>query len=68
MLPHAREMCLSGDGSDTEETKKNEEEVEVETSGQNLSNSADSALRSSPAQLDYAGQPMQAGEPYRGRP
>jgi hypothetical protein len=69
-LPRAREMCLSGGGSDTGATRKNEEEIDVEPSRQTLSDSADSDLRPPlPTPLNYAGQPIQAGDfGYGGRP
>src|SRR5260370_39542841 len=66
-LEAVREALSSGGGLDTDGTRKNEEEIDVEPSRQKLSDSADSALRPPlPARLDYAGQPMQAGEPYGG--
>jgi hypothetical protein len=46
---------------------KYDEEIDAEQSRQNLPDSADSVLRSC-VQLNYAGQPMQPGEPYGGRP
>jgi hypothetical protein len=68
-LPQARAMCLSGGGSDTGATRKNEEEIDVEPSRQTLSDSADSAFRPPlPVQLNWAGEPIQPGEPYGGRP
>jgi hypothetical protein len=69
-LPQARAMCLSGGGSDTDGERKNEEQTDMEPSRQKLSDSVDSALRPPlPAPLNYAGQPMQAGDfGYGGRP
>jgi hypothetical protein len=68
-LEHVREWLRSRDTSAVGGTRKNEEELDVEPSRQKLSDSADSALRPPlPARLDYAGQPIQTGEPYGGRP
>jgi hypothetical protein len=68
-LEPVREWLRSRDTSAVGGTRKNEEEIDVEPSRQKLSDSVDSALRPPlPARLDYAGQPMQAGEPYGGRP
>ena len=68
-LEHVREWLRSRDTSAVDGTRKNEEEIDVEPSRQKLSDSADSALRPPlPARLDYAGQPIQTGEPYGGRP
>src|SRR5260370_12130081 len=67
-LEHVREWLRSRDTSAVGGTRKNEEEIDVEPSRQKSSHSADSALRPPlPARLDYAGQPIQAGEPYGGR-
>jgi len=68
-LPAASALLRSRDTSVAGGTTMNEEEVDVEPSGQNPSNPADSALRPPlPAPLNYAGQPIQAGEPYGGPP
>ncbi len=68
-LPMARTLLRSRDTSAAGGTTINEEEIDVELSRQKLADSADSVLRPPlPAPLNYAGQPMQASEPYGGRP
>ena len=69
-LPQARAMCLSGGGSDRSRTRKIEEEIDAEPFRQKLPDSAYFAPRPPlPAPLNYAGQPMQAGDfGYGGRP
>ena len=69
-LEETREWLRSRDTSAVGETRKNEEEIDVEPSRQELPDSDDAALH--PPQsvpLDWAGQPMQAGDfGYGGRP
>jgi hypothetical protein len=69
-LSAARALVRSMDTSAAGGTRKNEEEIDVEPSRQTLSDPADSVLRPLlPAPLNYAGQPMQAGDfGYGGRP
>ena len=68
-LEQTREALRSRDTSAVGETRKLEEEIDVEPSCQELSDSVDSALHPpQPVSLDWAGQPMQAGDQYGGRP
>jgi len=67
-LEQTREALRSRDTSAVGGTRKNEEEIDVGPSGQELLDSDDAALHPpQPVQLDWAGQPMQAGRPYGGR-
>jgi len=67
-LEQTREALRSRDTSAVGGTRRNEEEIDVESSRQKLSDSADAALRPpQPVSLDWAGQPMRAGDQYGGR-
>ena len=68
-LEDTRAWLRSRDTSGAGGTRKNEEEIDVEPSRQKLSDSDDAALYPpQPVPLDWAGQPMQAGGAYNGRP
>ena len=67
-LEQTREWLRSRDTSAVGGTRKNEEEIDMEPSCQELPDSDDAALHPPQAvPLDWAGHPMQAGQQYGGR-